>query len=103
MVENYGNLRSALHLAATTQLEEARQSLMTDAEKNMKVNEQDAMRLEKAARRLSEPLLDAEVEYETVDARGEPRTEIVKIRSAVDQFSAKIAETSSELESLWES
>lgn len=76
---------------------------MTDAKKTMKANEKDAMRIEKAAHRLCEPLIDAEVEYETIDARGKPRTEIVKIRSAVDQFAAKIAETSSELESLWAS
>lgn len=88
-------------MAATTQLEEAKQELVDEFEQSVRAKQRDAHRLEKAALKLHEPLADAEVEYETVDRRGRPRTEIVKIKSAIDEFTAKIASTSLEIESLW--
>ncbi|KAH7025825.1 uncharacterized protein B0I36DRAFT_365488 [Microdochium trichocladiopsis] len=99
--ENYANLRAAVHLAATTQLEEARESLVVESEQTMKSYQKDVLHLEKTALRLCEPLSNAEVEYETIDKSGRPRTEIVKIGPAVGQFATKIAETSAELRLLW--
>ncbi|KAI1103166.1 hypothetical protein F4804DRAFT_353112 [Jackrogersella minutella] len=99
--ERYNHMRTFLHSAGFSSLEETEASLLQHSETEMNNVRQDLSPLMVQLNKLLTPMKNLKVDYTATDSSGHERTTVLDIGLAATAFADKIEYHAAELDHLW--